>query len=223
MMPPRGFPAEADELAQIEARAQAARAHATRLRQQAEAASSDEGTPPGADETEPAPSRRRRLRPSGRTAVAAAAVVLVVGTALAASASIIWHHRAVDRQKQRAAEFATAARNGVVLMLSMDPNTARNDMQRFADDTTGLFKAGILMGAEDAVKAMERSKAASKGFVQATAVDSMTDDSAIVLVAAKAESTKPGQAKPDSRPLRLVVSVQREGGQLKISRVEFVQ
>ncbi len=223
-MPPSGSPAEADELAKVEARAQAARAHATRLRRQAEAASGDTSAPTAPDAADPIPPpRRRRLRPPGRKFVAAMAAVLVVAGSLTASGFIVWHHHAVDRQKQRAAEFTTAARNGVVMMLSMDSNKARDDLQRFADDTTGLFKAGVLMGAEDAVKAMEQSKISSKGSVQATAVDSMTDDSAIVLVAAKSESTKPGQAKPDSRSLRLVISLQRDGGQLKISRVEFVQ
>jgi len=106
--------------------------------------------------------------------------------------------------------------------MSIDPSKARDDMQRFADDTTGLFKAGILIGAEDAVKAIEQSKVSSKGAVQAVAVESMTNDSAIVLVAAKSEFTKPGEAKPESRSLRLVVSVQSDGGKLKISRVEFV-
>jgi len=51
----------------------------------------------------------------------------------------------------------------------------------------------------------------------------MTEVSATVLVAAKSEFTKPGQAKPDSRSSRPVVTVQRGGGQLKISRVECVQ
>ena len=154
--------------------------------------------------------------------MATAAAVVVICASLAASGYLVWHHRASVQRSQRAAEFAAAARDGVVMMMSIDPNKARDDMQRFADDTTGLFKAGILMSAEDAVKALEQSKVSSKGTVQAVAVESMTDDSAIVLVAAKSEFTKPGQAKPDSRSLRLVVNVQRDGGQLKISRVEFV-
>jgi Mce-associated membrane protein len=218
--------AEADELAHAEARAEAARARADRLRQQAEAASSDQDNRAGAeeadDEAESAPSRRLRLRPPGRKAMAAAAAVVVVCASLAASGYLVRHHRAVVQQRQRSAEFATAARNAVVMMMSIDPNKARDDMQRWADDTTGLFKAGILMGAEDAVKALEQSKVSSKGSVQAAAVESMTEDSAIVLVAAKSEFTKPGQAKPDMRSSRLVVSVQRDAGQLKISRVEFV-
>jgi Mce-associated membrane protein len=229
--------AAADELAQAEARAEAARARATRLRQQAEAASGDQGNPSGAEQTggepdvsvtpaereaEPAPPRRRRLhRPSHKALAAAAAIVFSCAT-LTASGYLVRHHHNVLQQRQRTAEFATAARNAVVTMMSIDPSKARDDMQRFADETTGLFKAGILLGAEDAVKALEQSKVSSKGAVQAAAVESMTEDSAIVLVAAKSEFTKPGQAKPESRSLRLVVSLQREGGQLKVSRVEFV-
>jgi Mce-associated membrane protein len=219
--------AEADELAQAEAHAETARARANRLRQQAEAASGDQANRAGAAETEreaeSAPPPRRRLRPPGRKAMAAAAAVVVICASLAASGYLMWHHRGVVQQRQRTAEFAAAARNAVLMMTSIDASKARDDMQRFADDTTGLFKAGILMGAQEAVKAVEQSKVSSKGAVQAVAVQSMTEDSAIVLVAAKTEFTKPGQAKPDSRSSRLVVSVQRDGGQLKISRVEFVQ
>jgi Mce-associated membrane protein len=229
--------AEADELAQAEARAEAARARAVRLRQQAEAASSDQGNGSGAEQTDgerdvsdafaegeagSAPPRGRRLhRPSRKVLAAAAAVVFICGT-LTASGYLLSHHHNVVQQRQRTAEFATAARNAVVMMMSIDPSKARDDMQRFADDTTGLFKAGILLGAEDAVKAIEQSKVSSKGTVQAAAVDSRTEDSAVVLIAAKSEFTKPGQAKPESRSLRLVVSLQRDGGQLKVSRVEFL-
>ena len=229
--------ADADELAQAEARAEAARARAIRLRQQAEAASSDQGNRSGVEETdvehdasvtfgegeaESAPSRRRRLHRPSRNALAATAAVVFICATLTASGYLVWHHHKVVQQRQRTAEFATAARNAVVTMMSIDPSKARDDMQRFADNTTGLFKAGILMGAEDAVKALEQSKVSSKGAVQAAAVESMTEDSAIVLVAAKSEFTKPGQAKPESRSLRVVVTVQTDGGQLKISRIEFV-
>lgn len=216
--------AEADEVGQAEARAEAARARAKRLRAQAEAAASDQDASVTAAERdfESAPSRRRRRRRPSRKVLAAAAGIVVVCASLTASGVVVWHHHDVVQQRQRTAEFATAARNAVVMMLSIDPSRARDDMQRFADDTTGLFKAGILMGAEDAVKALEQSKVSSKGSVQAVAVVSMTKDSAVVLVAAKSELTKPEEAKPESRSLRLVASVQRDGGQLKISRVEFV-
>lgn len=193
------------------------------MRQQAEAASSDQANRSGVEgEAESAPSRRRRLRRPSRNALAATATVVFSCATLTASGYLVWHHHNVVQQRQRTAEFATAARNAVVMMMSIDPGKARDDMQRFADDTTGLFKAGILLGAEDAVKALEQSKVISKGAVHAVAVQSMTEDSAVVLVAAKSEFTKPGQAKPESRSVRLVVSLQRDNGQLKVSRIEFV-
>lgn len=246
-MPPRELPAEtldADnqgagdpaiddpELAQAEARAAAARARAMRLRELAEAAAGD---PDGPSEAETAEgdvvsaeaggvpiARRRRLRRPGRRAVAVLAALGFICASLAGSGYLLWHHRGVVQERQRTAEFATAAREAIVTMLSINARTARADVQRFVDDTTGEFKAGMLLSAEDFVKAAEQSNANTKGTVQAVAVQSMTDDSAIVLVAAKSEITRPDAAQPESKTMRVVVDLRRDGGALKVSRVEFI-
>jgi Mce-associated membrane protein len=220
--------AEADELAEAQARAEAARARAVRLRQQAEAASSDQGNQSGAQEAEgeaeSAPSRRRRLhwrlRRPGRKALAAAAAVVISCGSLAASGYLLWQHHDAVQQRQRTAQFATAARNAILTMLTINASTARADVQRFADQTTGQFKAMVLLSGEDYVKALEQAKVSSKAAVQAVAVQSMTQDSAVVLVAAKSELTKP-EAKPESRSWRVVINLETDGGQLKISKVEF--
>ncbi|WP_156767378.1 hypothetical protein [Mycobacterium sp. E796] len=215
----------AAEVAEADARAAAARARAARLREQLEAASGDLDNRAHTKGIETAPSRWRRLRPRrpSRRGLAAIAAVLVSCASLAGSGYLVWHHRGVEQEKHRSSEFAAAARNAIVTMMTIDPTKAREDLQRFADDTTGTFKISILMGGEDAVKAVEESKVVSKGSVQAAAVQSMTQDSAIVLIAAKSEITKPGETKPESRQLRIVVTVQRDAGQLKISRLEFVR
>jgi Mce-associated membrane protein len=233
--PAHSLGTDADELAQIEARAEVARARAIRLREQAEAAPVETGVERGAsaafdtafDNEEPAPTGPRRWlrRPSrrpSRKAAAIAAAVVVACASLTASGYVVWHHRNVAQQQQRTAEFAMAARNGVVAMMAINATDARNQLQSFADETTGEFKAGILMGAEKAVKDIEQSKVSVKATVQAAAVQSMTEDSAVVLVAAKSEITKPDQAKPVSRSWRIVVDVERDAGTLKISKVEFV-
>lgn len=226
--------AEVDELAQAEARADAARARAIRLRMQADAASGEDGdrSQDISDERDAAvehgeadaksPAARRWWRRPSRKAVTAAAAIVVICASLTASGFVVWHHRNVLQQKQRAAEFAAEARSAVLMMMSIDADKARDEMQRFADETTGPFKVGVLMGAEDLVKAIEQSKASSKGTVKAVAVESMTKDSAIVLVAVKSEVTKPGQAKPESLSSRIIVTVSRDAGQLKVSRIEFV-
>jgi Mce-associated membrane protein len=254
-MPPRKLPAEtldaddpgarvarapaavtgADEVAQAEARAQAARARAVRLRELADAASSDPVDWPDADdaddfdddsatlsEAEVEPTSRRWRRSPSRKALTFAAAAIVICTALSASGYIVWHHRVVGQQRERSAEFATAARDAVTAMMSIDPTKAREDMQRFSDTTTGIFKASVLMSAENFVKAIEESKVRIKGTVQDVAVESMTKDSALVLVVAKSEIIKPDKPKPETRAWRMVVHVDRDGSQLKVSKFEFV-
>jgi len=222
---------EAADLPDIEARAEAARARATRLRQRAEAASSDQGNPSGPDDTadndvegelQAAPTGRRRLHRPRRKALIALAGLTVICASLTTSGLVVWHHHNVAQQRRHSAEFATAARNAIVAMMSISADKPRDDLQRFADETTGSFKASVLLSADNVIKQIEQSKVTTKGAVQAVAVESMTKDSAVVLIAAKAEVSKPDQPKPQSRSWRVVVNVERDGGKLKVSKLEFV-
>jgi len=169
------------------------------------------------------PARRRLRRPEWST-VAAAVAVIVILAALSGAGYMVKEHRDAVRQRQRAAEFAAAARQGVVTLTSMDFNNAKQSVQRILDDSTGSFKDDFLKMADDFVKVVEQSKVVSQGTVQAAAVelDSMTDNSATVLVASTSEVTNAAGAKQDPRSYRLIVTVARDGDQIKISKVEFV-
>jgi Mce-associated membrane protein len=50
----------------------------------------------------------------------------------------------------------------------------------------------------------------------------MTDDSAVVLVSATSRVTNAAGAKQEPRAWRLSVDLQRDGGQIKMAKVEFV-
>jgi Mce-associated membrane protein len=238
------------EAAEAEARAAAAhaRARAIRLRRQAEARatdakpdteSEDDTTAAAEDEavtdasaTEPANARRQWLRrpslrrpslrrPRLKTVVAAAAVVFIVAC-LTASGYMIWQHRNVVHERQQAAEFAAAARQGVVTLMSIDFNKAKEDVQRIIDNSTGDFKKDFQATADDFIKATQDAKAVTTTTVNATAVQSMTDHSAEVLVAATSKVSNSAGAKDEPRSWRLSVTMTRDGGQLKMSKVEFV-
>ena len=58
--------------------------------------------------------------------------------------------------------------------------------------------------------------------VNATAVESMSDDKAEVLVAAASRVTNTAGANQEPRTWRLSVSLEREDGQIKMAKVEFV-
>ncbi|MGH3543077.1 MAG: hypothetical protein ACRDT5_07190 [Mycobacterium sp.] len=223
-----------EEAARAEARAAAARARAIRLRQLAREASPALGATPNdpsiridaADELEPQPagstrSRRPRLRRPGRKAVAVCAAIVFICASLGASGYMAWEHRAALHERQRAAEFIAAARQGVVTLMSIDVGKAKEDVQRIIDDSTGDFKAQLLLASAGLANAVEQSKVSVKVTVGAAAVESMTDDSAIVLVAATSEGNKPDDKRP--RSWRLSVTLKRDDGRPKMSKVEYMR
>lgn len=186
-----------------QARAQTARERATRLSKRADA-------------------RPRRLRRPGRKTVAASVAAALVCGSLGASGYLWRHHRTVAHHQQRAAEFAAAARQDAIWVMSIDANKAREDVQRIIDNTTGTFKAGMLLSAEDLVNAVQQSNVSTTVDIAGVAVESMTEDSAVVLVAAKAAVVNRDKDKPAPRSWRIVMTLQRDGGQPKVSNIEVL-
>jgi Mce-associated membrane protein len=227
------------EVAQAEARAEIARVRAIRLSRDAESASSgqpdtiqaadaediDRATVDANEPTVQHGSARSvrvvaMLRGPGRKTLAVGAAFVLIFVSLAVSGYVVQHHHRATDERDRAAEFAAAARQGVTALMSIDSDKARDGVQRIIDDSTGPFKTGVLLGKDDLVKAVEDSKVSTRVAVKAVAVESMTDDSAVVLVATRAEVANPDKSKPPPRSWRVVMTIQRDGGKLKIAKAE---
>jgi Mce-associated membrane protein len=229
--------AEAEEAVGLaEARAQAARARATQLNHKANATAGnhDETTDAASDDDVKAkspssrvPRRRIRSRPRllhrpGRKTVALGVAAALACGALGASGYVLKYRQTAAEERRRTAEFAAAARQEAVTLMSIDANNARDDVQRIIDISTGQFKVGMLLNGEDIVKSVEQSKVSTKVAVEGVAVESITNDSAVVLVAAKAEATNPDKTPPP-RQWRIIMTLQRESGQPKISDIEVLR
>jgi Mce-associated membrane protein len=216
-----------DELARAEERAEAARARAIELRREAES-DSDEPADPTEDDLTPARWRRRprfpwRLRrPSGK-AVGVAAAFMVVCASLAASGYIVWQHRTLAQRQQHVAEFTEAAREGVATLMSIDPAHAAEGIQHTIDDTTGALKSQLEATSSYMVKNAQEAQVTTKATVQEVAVESMTDNSAVLLVVAKSDTTNPDKSPRPTAFWRLSVNIDRDGDRLKMSKLDFVQ
>src|SRR6478752_8207107 len=141
---------------------------------------------------------------------------------LGASGYMVWQHRKVVDEQRMNAEYAAAARQSVVTLMSLDFNKAKDDVQRIIDNSTGQFRDDFKNQADDFIKVAQDSKVITEVTVNATGVESMTDDSAVVLVSATSRVTNASGAKQEPRSWRLSVNLQREGDQVKMSKVEFV-
>ena len=220
-----------DEVAKAEARAEAARARLLRLRDAAEA---EDGAAHDAEQ-HPAKSPRARLRlprrpgrppwlrrPRRKTIAAGVGIVLA-SASLAATGYMVWQHRTTVHKQQLAAEFTAAARQGVTALLSVDAKHAEEDFQRIIDDSTGDFKSQMSAMSSLMAKQTAESKVSSKGTVEAVAVESMSDNSAVVLVAARSDVTNADNTNRPPVVWRISVDLTRDGGQLKMSKVDFLQ
>lgn len=163
---------------------------------------------------------RRRL-PSPSTALKCVAIVLICVFA-GVTGYMAWQdHEAADRTN-RAANFVAGARQGIVNMTSLDFKRAKEDVQRVLDSSTGQFRDDFQQRAKDFTTVVEQSKVTTQGTVNAAALESMNGNSASVLVLATSKITNAAGAKDEPRVFRLRVTVTEDGGQYKMSKVDFV-
>ena len=78
-------------------------------------------------------------------------------------------HRHQAAEQQRSAEYAAAARQSVVTLMSLDFNKAKEDVQRIIDNSTGQFRDDFKNQAEDFIKVAQDSKVITEVTVNATA------------------------------------------------------
>jgi Mce-associated membrane protein len=164
---------------------------------------------------------RALRRPRGRTLGRAVAGMIVVA-ALAVSGFTIWNHHQIGVQQAREDAYLEAARQGVLALTSMDSARAADDVRRVLDRSTGAFRTDFQTRSADFTKVVEQSQVATQGEITAAAVESMTDESAVVLVSAVSRITNSAGAQQEPRVWRLSVTVTRDGPEPKMSKVEFV-
>ena len=134
----------------------------------------------------------------------------------------MWQDHDATERAQRAANFVAGARQGIINMTSLDFNRAKEDVQRVIDSSTGSFRDDFAQRAKDFTSVVEQSKVVTQGTVSSAALESMDEHSASVLILATSKITNAAGAKDEPRIFRLRVTVTEDGGQYKMSKVDFV-
>lgn len=153
--------------------------------------------------------------------VAATLAVLAIGGFLAVDVLMLSHHRDVAQRQHQLGEYAAAARQGVVTLMSLNYETVDDDVKAILDNSTGEFKKDFEAHAGDFTKVARESKTVTTIDTAVAGVESMSDNEAVVLVAATTKVTNTAGAKEEPRSWRLTVHLAREGDQVKMSKVDF--
>ncbi len=205
------------EVAEAEAAAAAARAKVRAMRSRQH----DEQTDEDGKDNE-AGKRRRRLWPPSWPDVAKIVAAIVVVGSLAGSGVILWQHHSASVRKQHSQEFVDTATQAVVALTSIDFNNVKNQVQHIVDNSTGAFRDDFTSRADQFIKVAESSKAVAKGTVSAAAVETTNsaDEAVVLVVGAEQIANAAGNQQP--RSFRFRVTVTRDSGQLKVSKLELV-
>jgi Mce-associated membrane protein len=136
---------------------------------------------------------------------------------------MVWQDRAIMHKRQLAPAFAAAARQEVTALMSIDHRHAQADIQRIIDASTGDLKLQIEARSAAMAQHAEESKVVSTVTVEAVGVESVSDNSGVALVAAKTDVTDPDNTKRPPAMWRISIKIERDGGELKMSKVDFLQ
>src|SRR5262249_27068064 len=137
------------------------------------------------------PGRPGWLRPPGRKTIAVSAGIVLFFASLGATGYMLWQHHTDAHHRQPAPEVSSAARQGVTALMSINPDHAKEDVQRMIDASTGDLNAELSAMSVLIVMKAQETKVGSKVTVEAVGVESLSDNSGVVLVAAKTDTTGP--------------------------------
>lgn len=170
------------------------------------------------DEAVPVPQRSRRPR-----FAAIASGVLVVALIAAGVLLLIDRSSANERDARRNA-FVQTARQTMLNLTTIKPDTAKEDVDRILAGASGEFKSEFDGRQDPFVSVVKEASVTTEGSIIESGLESESDDgkSATVLVAARANVTMPDQSQGGPRDFRMRVTVTDDGGTLTASKVEFV-
>jgi Mce-associated membrane protein len=155
-----------------------------------------------------------------RLATAVGLVVVVGLTAL-----VGWLGFTAFQQKQAQDQrqlFVEVGRQGALNLTTIDWQHADTDVKRILDSATGTFYDDFSKREQPFIEVVKKAQATSKGTITEAALESESGDEAQVLVAVSVKTSNIVAAEQEPRAWRMRISVQKAGGEAKVSNVAFV-
>lgn len=171
----------------------------------------------------PAPDAPEQRRPLKSLLAWGVTAVVVVALVVAAVVLLLDLRSARERDDRRQA-FVDTARQTVLNLTTIHPETAKEDVDRIIAGASGQFLEEF-QGREDPfVGVVQDANVTTEGQVVEAGVEngSETSISANVLVAARTMVSSKEQPEPSPRDFRMRVTVSDVDGKLTASKVEFV-
>jgi Mce-associated membrane protein len=127
------------------------------------------------------------------------------------------------RVEQQHEAFVAAGRHAAMSLTNVAWETADVDVQRVLDAASGTFYDDFQKRAESYLEVVKQVKSKSEGTITSSALESVSDDTAKVLVSVTVRSSNAGVPEQAPQFWRMRLTVQDTAGQAKVSDVEFIE
>ncbi|AQA21996.1 putative conserved Mce associated membrane protein [Rhodococcus sp. MTM3W5.2] len=179
-----------------------------------EADSSADAEPVDAEPAAKAP----RRRPSVLMVVAGVLVLALI----AAGIVLLFDRNAANERDAKRNAYVQTARQTVLNLTTIKPETAKEDVERILAGASGDFKAEFDGRQDPFVSVVKEASVTTEGQIIEAGLEREDGNKAQVLVAARANVTTPDQSQSGPRDFRMRVTVTDDGGTMTASKVEFV-
>lgn len=160
-------------------------------------------------------------RPPVRLALIAGLVLVVVLAVVIGWLGYQTYQAGQDRKEREL--FLEVGRQAAQNLTTIDWERADADVQRVLDVATGTFYDDFQKRAEPFLEVVKEAKSKSVGTLNEAGLESVSGDTAEVLVAITVQSSNAGAPEQAPRAWRMRLTVQRVDDGAKVSQVEFVQ
>ncbi|MBF6135629.1 Mce protein [Nocardia otitidiscaviarum] len=169
-----------------------------------------------------AESRRIRWRLTARACRLAPAIALLLIIGLGAAAAYFgWQYREVRATEQASAAALRAAETYAVTLTSVDSADLDANFQAVLDGSTGEFRDAYTQSSSQLRQLLIDHRAAGKGVVLQSAVQSATRDEVVVLLFVDQTVTNTEMPDPRVDRSRIVMTMRLVDGQWKAARVDI--
>lgn len=125
-------------------------------------------------------------------------------------------------EQQREA-FLQAGRQAATALTNVSWETADADVQRVLDSASGTFFDDFQKRAESYLEVVKQVQSKSEGTITSSALESVDDNTAKVLVSVTVKSTNAGVPEQAPQFWRMRLTVEQNAGQAEVSDVEFIE
>jgi Mce-associated membrane protein len=148
------------------------------------------------------------------------------GVAIVVLAALVgWHgYRTLGphHTEQQRDLFLRVARQGAVDLSTISYTEVDADVHRLLDSSTGTFHDDFQQRSQPYVDLVKHDQSKTEGTITEAALQSLTTDSAQVLLSLAVKTTTAAAPEPQVKHFRLRVDVQQVGAAVKVSNVQFI-